>query len=810
MSPPDHQYDVTALLAQRTWLLRLARALVGRDAAEDLVQDTLITALEKPPRSPLALRAWLSRVIRHKASNYRRGAQRRRRREVATARPESVDEEQILEQAEIQTRIGQALSTLGREERVLLLRRFYAEQSPQSIAEELGLPASTIRTRIQRALERLRRKLDHADSSWRATCLLWLESAIPSADLAGKTILLMNVKKLLALFVLMTLLGWGGYELFERTVPSQTTRDRTANSSATKTSSDSGDPEDESSSPNPRRTVAKAPLPPEHKPEATSASTIDRVARVGGRIWLSSGESLEGDKVRIGPRGQYVSSIDAEGRFAIDCLEELDRAVYLDRNGVQTLVDKVQARFSSDTWLEIEVEVGELLETRLVSSVDQTPVSGASVWLYKETHTGQASVVVTESGPTGLVRAEFLSSDQYLLRIDHPEFRQAEIAGRPAELPPEVELLPAERLEIEFINWPGGEFEWIQFHFHTAGIAERRGVVLNVTEVARNVDSSRVEIRSPGPGAWSVSLSAPGDFPRVTRRVRLDAPQSTSVRLELPALGNVRVVGELRDGVGRAIPQAGIAIGPRSTNTDSKGQFEIGGLTAGERHRVRGLYGQDNDRIEYPLEPITIAADAPGGKRGDGERIERVDLSLAGSLALEVEIADLPGSTVAEFITVSLAQLESHVTAFAVWTTGESCLFEHLPAGRYRVEVKIGSEPLATQFVEVARNHQRLIVPYLEPARLVLNVEGAPAGGFSLISRETKHGPRPPALTRNKLLAEPEHRTWVALTNQRGLATIPPGDLELSISGSGIQPWTGRVELGPGDETTLNIQLNPR
>lgn len=50
--------DLDSLLDERRWLLDLASALVGKDVAEDLVQDTLVTALEKPPREVTSLRAW--------------------------------------------------------------------------------------------------------------------------------------------------------------------------------------------------------------------------------------------------------------------------------------------------------------------------------------------------------------------------------------------------------------------------------------------------------------------------------------------------------------------------------------------------------------------------------------------------------------------------------------------------------------------------------------------------------------------------------------------------------------------------------
>ena len=48
---------------------RFALRLSGsRATAEDLVQDTWLSALRRPPQSPAALRSWLSRVLHNRAS----------------------------------------------------------------------------------------------------------------------------------------------------------------------------------------------------------------------------------------------------------------------------------------------------------------------------------------------------------------------------------------------------------------------------------------------------------------------------------------------------------------------------------------------------------------------------------------------------------------------------------------------------------------------------------------------------------------------------------------------------------------------
>ena len=57
------------LLAHVEWLRDLARSLVDdRDLADDAAQDTYAAALERPPASWQAPRAWLATVLRRKVA----------------------------------------------------------------------------------------------------------------------------------------------------------------------------------------------------------------------------------------------------------------------------------------------------------------------------------------------------------------------------------------------------------------------------------------------------------------------------------------------------------------------------------------------------------------------------------------------------------------------------------------------------------------------------------------------------------------------------------------------------------------------
>src|SRR5262245_13385058 len=81
--------DLEALLAESGWVRALARNLAA-DAqhADDLAQDTLVAALQRPRGEGVPLRRWLAAVMRNLWRQERRGDLRRDDRERRAARSE--------------------------------------------------------------------------------------------------------------------------------------------------------------------------------------------------------------------------------------------------------------------------------------------------------------------------------------------------------------------------------------------------------------------------------------------------------------------------------------------------------------------------------------------------------------------------------------------------------------------------------------------------------------------------------------------------------------------------------------------------
>jgi len=170
------------LLAERAWVEALARRLVVDDAtADDVVQQTWIAALERPPRDAGALRGWLSRVVRNAAGESRRRASRRARWEaMAPARAASPSPADVVAKADAHKRLVDSVMSLDEPYRSAVLLRFFEGLSTDEVARRCGVPFETARTRIKRALAMLRARLDRehgADGASWALALLPLAGA---------------------------------------------------------------------------------------------------------------------------------------------------------------------------------------------------------------------------------------------------------------------------------------------------------------------------------------------------------------------------------------------------------------------------------------------------------------------------------------------------------------------------------------------------------------------------------------------------------------------------------------------------------
>lgn len=154
----------TAILAEIPRLRRYARALLrDRDAADDLVQDSLERALSKLEnwRTGESPRRWLFTIMHHMFVDQTRKTKRRNE----TMSIEAV-EEVASPATQVETlasrEIIEALQALSPERRAALVMVAIEGFSYAEAANVLGIPAGTLMSRISRGREELRSLLDDA------------------------------------------------------------------------------------------------------------------------------------------------------------------------------------------------------------------------------------------------------------------------------------------------------------------------------------------------------------------------------------------------------------------------------------------------------------------------------------------------------------------------------------------------------------------------------------------------------------------------------------------------------------------------
>jgi len=204
------------LLEHASWATALARRLVGESAAEDLVQETWLAALQSPPRNDRPLRPWLGTVLGNFARKRSRGRGRRRAREERGARDEALPSAaELTEKAESQKLLVEALLELDESLREVLLLRFFEELSAAEIARRQGIPASTVKSRLERGLEALRVRLDDRfEGGRRAWSLALLPLLRPSPGVVETSVgLSASLTGVLGMKMLFKLVFWSLFVL---------------------------------------------------------------------------------------------------------------------------------------------------------------------------------------------------------------------------------------------------------------------------------------------------------------------------------------------------------------------------------------------------------------------------------------------------------------------------------------------------------------------------------------------------------------------------------------------------------------------
>ncbi len=153
---------IEILLSHEDFVRALSRRLViDEHVVDDVLQETWLAALERPPHAAGALRAWLGTVARNFIFSMRRDDRRRVLRERTVHKQDGAPSPaEIVEREAARRCLVESVLDLDAIYRDPILLRYYEDRPPREIAKRLNLPVETVRTRIKRGLAQLRKNLD--------------------------------------------------------------------------------------------------------------------------------------------------------------------------------------------------------------------------------------------------------------------------------------------------------------------------------------------------------------------------------------------------------------------------------------------------------------------------------------------------------------------------------------------------------------------------------------------------------------------------------------------------------------------------
>jgi len=187
--PPDEVLVIAAILGDldafdvlasryRAAVVRAAQAIVGREDAEDVAQDSLLLAFKALPSidDPQKFAAWLFAITRHRALRF---SKRERSHQIGRIDLDEFLLEQVsaighpvTARAEGDDEFSLALENVPADYALVLRLRFFDEMPLKRIGAFLGAPLSTVKWRIHRGKQLLREQIEllkQRGETWKET-----------------------------------------------------------------------------------------------------------------------------------------------------------------------------------------------------------------------------------------------------------------------------------------------------------------------------------------------------------------------------------------------------------------------------------------------------------------------------------------------------------------------------------------------------------------------------------------------------------------------------------------------------------------
>lgn len=153
-----------AIVARKTdELHRLASAIVGRDDAADMTQETLLQAWRELPRlrDPARFDAWLRAILVNRCRNLLRSRTRRiRALPIDLVAPFAQDGRAPDPAAADRPALDAAFGALTPEQRIVVVLHYVLDLSQPEVAATLGIAEGTVKSRLSAALQKLRSSLE--------------------------------------------------------------------------------------------------------------------------------------------------------------------------------------------------------------------------------------------------------------------------------------------------------------------------------------------------------------------------------------------------------------------------------------------------------------------------------------------------------------------------------------------------------------------------------------------------------------------------------------------------------------------------
>lgn len=657
MEPTVSPLDADRLASQTEWLRRLARRLVrDRDLAEDVVQETLLVALQRPPREATTesgLRAWLTGVAQNLARMTRRSEGRRSLREskYATSRTTTgpaIDD--VVERAVQARKLVDAVLALDEPYRSAVLLAYEEQLSAAEIAKRMKVSPEAARKRVSRGLARLRARISKQEgndgSSWLSgLAVLCHEPKIGPWLWVGGLTVTTKFSAIVATCALVLFVGL--WSLGDRNDELSVTADSEVDAAAPTlvTTPSLPEPEPIEGSATEQRTAIAS--------EAPTATSAERVVR--GHVLLTDDITpVSGARLRradggphgstVAPPGEVLATTDAQGSFefvvAPDASKEwLAGGIWAQHEEVFDIhIDATDLPLTGEQPLEIRTvplgtiivhvrdEEGTPLEgIQVVYSLDPTLGSDPQLWSHR------GSVIAGTSDVNGDLRVSGLPAAMEVSFGVRGEWKmpaRTVIDAQTREV--EVVLVPPSWASIRgILQWPDGTpAKSVQVAWHgTAGSSGNGG---SSPTGNRELGEFLIPDLSGGGGI----LMFEGDGFHAPIQLRLEEGQTTDIGTVVVE-ARVVVEGQVVAAAGRSLPdQLGVAA------------FRDGVLVQST------LVEEDSGRfsLKVPKGPILLAAvvgvnwDPEMPYRGTSLAEQRVDApSSAVELTLEATGAGIRG-----------------------------------------------------------------------------------------------------------------------------------------------------------------------